>query len=297
MRMMVFGCGYSGRAIARAAMETGAKVFGTSRTGEKAEALAPQGVEAFVFDGTAIDQPLEHALSQVTHLVQSIPPGAGGDPVLSLASDRLAALCPRLTWVGYLSTIGVYGDQAGGWVDEETPCNPAPGRSRERVEAEKAWLAAGEAIGVPVAVLRLSGIYGPGRNAFVNLKRGTARRIVKKDQVFNRIRVEDIARAALFLAQSGHGGTFNVTDDEPAAPQDVIAEAARLMGVEPPTEQPFETAEMTAMARSFYGSNKRVSNKRISDLGFQFLYPDYRMSLNHLWVSRTWDGELPLRKG
>ena len=289
MEMMILGCGYSGLAIARTALEAGATVSGTNRTLEKARALAAQNVDAFVFDGTGLDESLRHALSRATHLVQSIPPGAAGDPLLRLAGENLATLCPKLAWVGYLSTVGVYGDQAGGWADEDTPCTPAPGRSSERLEAEQAWLAAGSAMGVPVAVLRLSGIYGPGRNAFVNLQRGTARRIVKKDQVFNRIRVEDVARATLFLARSFRGGVFNVTDSEPAPPQDVIAEAARLMGVEPPPEELFETAEMTPMARSFYGSNKRISNRRIRDLGFQFQFPDYRMSLRQLWESRSWD--------
>ncbi|CAD7051635.1 NAD(P)-dependent oxidoreductase [Pseudorhizobium endolithicum] len=290
MQMMISGCGYSGAAIAAAGIETGAGVAGTTRTIAKAEALAGKGVEAFVFDGTGLDEALKHRLSQVTHLVQSIPPDAAGDPLLRFADHRLHALCPRLEWIGYLSTVGVYGDQGGAWVDEEAECRPSPGRSQDRVEAEQAWTAAGEAMGVPVAVLRLAGIYGPGRNAFVNLERGTARRIVKKDQVFNRIRVEDIADATLFLAGSGRGGIFNITDDEPAPPQDVIAEAARLMGVEPPPEQPFETAEMTPMARSFYGANKRVSNGRIRRLGFRFSFPHYRMSLQQLWTTGLWRG-------
>ena len=290
MQMMIFGCGYSGTAIAAAGIEAGATVAGTTRTIDKAEALAAEGIEAFVFDGTGLDEALKNTLSEATHLVQSIPPGAAGDPLLRLADGRLRALCPRLEWIGYLSTVGVYGDQGGAWVDEEGECRTSPGRSQERIEAERAWLAAGEGIGVPVAVLRLAGIYGPGRNAFVNLERGTARRIIKTDQVFNRIRVEDIAGATLFLARSGRGGIFNITDDEPAPPQDVIAEAARLMGIEPPPEQPFETAEMTPMARSFYGANKRVSNHRIRSLGFQFRFPHYRMSLQQLWATGNWRG-------
>ncbi|MFN7027504.1 MAG: NAD(P)-dependent oxidoreductase, partial [Pseudorhizobium sp.] len=199
-------------------------------------------------------------------------------------------VCPKLEAISYLSTVGVYGDQGGEWVDEEGQCHPSPGRSQERVEAEQAWLAAGETSCAPVAVLRLAGIYGPGRNAFVNLEKGTAKRIIKKGQVFNRIRVEDIARAALFLAQGGHGGIFNITDDEPAPPQDVIVEAARLIGVEPPPEQPFETARMTSMARSFYGANKKVSNRKMRKLGFEFQYPEYRMSLRQLISSRLWRG-------
>ncbi|MCJ8520353.1 nucleoside-diphosphate-sugar epimerase [Pseudorhizobium tarimense] len=290
MQMMIFGCGYSGTAIARSAVGMGAGVAGTTRTLDNATALADEGVAAFVFDGATITDELATALAQVTHLVQSIPPRAHGDPLLALTGESLRQLCPKLRWIGYLSTVGVYGDQGGDWVDEEGECYPSPGRSQERVDAEKAWLSQGEGMGVPVAILRLAGIYGPGRNAFVNLDKGTAKRIVKKEQVFNRIRVEDIAAATLFLAQGGHSGIFNITDNEPAPPQDVIAEAARLMGVEPPPEQSFETANMTPMARSFYGANKRVSNRKIRELGFSFRFPHYRMSLQQLWTTSDWRG-------
>ena len=173
---------------------------------------------------------------------------------------------------------------------EETPGSPIQGRSIERVDTEDAWAVEADAAGVPIASLRLSGIYGPGRNAFVNLTRGTARRIIKRDQVFNRIRVEDIGGAAFFLGERRLAGLYNVTDDEPAPPQDVIVEAARLMGVEPPLEQDFATAEMTPMARSFYGANKRVSNARIRAAGFQFRFPNYRMSLAEMWSSGRWRG-------
>ena len=295
MQMMIFGCGYSGTAIARSAVAMGVDVAGTTRTVDNATALAAEGISAFVFDGAALADDLVTALAEVTHLVQSIPPGRSGDPLLALTEGGLRQLCPRLQWIGYLSTVGVYGDQGGDWVDEEGECHPSPGRSQERVDAETAWLAYGDAAGTPVAILRLAGIYGPGRNAFVNLERGTARRIVKKDQVFNRIRVEDIAAATLFLAKMAHRGVFNITDDEPAAPQDVIAEAARLMSVEPPPEQPFETADMTPMARSFYGANKKVSNRKIRGLGFAFRFPEYRMSLQQLWTSGEWSGRVASR--
>jgi nucleoside-diphosphate-sugar epimerase len=173
-------------------------------------------------------------------------------------------------------------------VTEDTPVKPVSERSRERVEAEDAWLEHGARQGIPVAVLRLAGIYGPGRNAFRNLAEGTARRIIKPNQVFNRIRVEDIGAATAFLAQRGMGGVFNVTDDEPAPPQDVVSEAARLMGVEPPPEIPFAKAEMSPMARSFYGENKRVSNARLRKAGFEFAFPNYRVSLAQLWATGAW---------
>jgi len=290
MNVMIFGCGYSGQAIAESFKSEGHRVSGTVRTAHKALELATRDIKAFVFDGSPFSEELLTELRETTHLVQSIPPGTEGDPLLKLISGRLRALCPKLEWVGYLSTVGVYGDHGGGWVTEETPGSPIHGRSIERGDTEDAWAAEGRAAGLPVASLRLAGIYGPGRNAFVNLARGTARRIIKKEQVFNRIRVEDIGGAALFLAKGNVGGIYNVTDDEPGPPQDVIVEAARLMGVEPPPELDFETADMTPMARSFYGANKRVSNAKIRAAGFQFRFPNYHMSLAEMWASSRWRG-------
>lgn len=287
MTVMIFGCGYSGKAIAKAFVEKGFTVCGTVRTPEGAEALSHH-IKPFIFDGSAFSDELLAALQEVTYLVQSIPPGKEHDPLLKLVSGRLATLCPKLKWIGYLSTVGVYGDHGGGWVTEETPGSPILGRSIERVDTEEAWTEQGRIAGLPVAALRLSGIYGPGRNAFVNLDRGSARRIIKKDQVFNRIRVEDIGSATLFLAERNLAGIYNVTDDEPCPPQDVIVEAARLMGVEPPPEMDFDTAEMTPMARSFYGANKRVSNEKIRGLGFKFAFPNYRISLAQMWSGNTW---------
>ncbi|MBX4932871.1 SDR family oxidoreductase [Rhizobium bangladeshense] len=289
MHVMIFGCGFSGTAIAEAFAGDGVRVSGTTRSAEKMEALRRAGIEAFLFDGETMEERLVEALADVTHLVQSIAPGKA-DPLLRLLDKDGAGLLPRLEWIGYLSTVGVYGDHKGAWIDEETPCVPVSGRSKERLEAEEGWLAMGRERGVPAAVLRLSGIYGPGRNAFCNLEKGTARRLIKKDQVFNRIRVEDIGAAARFLSARGLGGVYNVTDDRPGPPQDVIVEAARLMGVEPPPEQAFETAELTPMARSFYGENKRVSNAKLKAAGFEFSFPTYPMSLAQLWRDGRWRG-------
>ncbi|MBX5225842.1 SDR family oxidoreductase [Rhizobium sp. NLR9b] len=289
MHVMIFGCGYSGTAIAKAFAGDGVRVSGTTRSAEKMEALRRAGIEAFLFDGETMEEELVRALADVTHVVQSIAPGKA-DPLLGLLNKNGASLLPRLEWIGYLSTVGVYGDHQGAWVSEDTPCLPVSGRSKERLEAEEGWLAMGRERGVPAAVLRLSGIYGPGRNAFCNLEKGTARRLIKKDQVFNRIRVEDIGAAARFLSERGLGGIYNITDDRPGPPQDVIVEAARLMGVEPPPEQAFETAELTPMARSFYGENKRVSNAKLKSAGFEFSFPNYPMSLAQLWLDRRWRG-------
>jgi nucleoside-diphosphate-sugar epimerase len=289
-RFVIFGAGYSGKAFARA-NAAGAQIAGTTRSPGKFEALRQAGVRPLVFDGV-LDDEAAAALAATTHLVISIAPGEAGDPVLEAARPVVRGKMPALRWVGYLSTVGVYGDHGGGWVDESSACRPVSGRSRLRVDAERQWLELGREIGVPVAVLRLSGIYGPGRNAFVNLANGTARRLVKPGQVFNRIHVEDIAGALWHLAGGARGGIFNVTDDLPAPPQDVVAHAASLMGVEPPPEIPFETAPLSPMARSFYGENKRVSNATIKRDGYRFRFPDYRAALEAMWRAGNWvDGE------
>lgn len=290
MRVMIFGAGYSGQAIGAEFLSAGASVAGTTRTQDKAAHLRQSAIRPFLFDGTTISDSLRTELQETTHLIQSIAPGSVGDPLLMLAEGGLHQWMPKLQWCAYLSTVGVYGDHDGSWVTEETVCRPVSARSRERVAAENGWMDAARRDALPIVILRLSGIYGPGRNGFINLSEGTARRLVKPGQVFNRIRVEDIAHATRFLADRQENGIFNVTDHEPAPPQDVVTEAARLMGIEPPAEQAFETAELSPMARSFYGENKRVSNEKIRNLGFRFLYPDYRVSLLQLWKDERWRG-------
>lgn len=289
MRLLILGAGFSGKAIARECRPDFETMHGTTRTTETFDGLRQAGVEPLVFDGTEISAGLADALRTATHLVQSISPAKEGDPFLRLVPD-IAAAAPNLRWIGYLSTIGVYGDRGGEWIDEEAELEPVNARSRERVIAERDWLAAGARMAIPAAVLRLSGIYGPGRNAFVNLANGTARRLIKPGQVFNRIRVEDIGRFARFLIGRKLGGIYNVTDVEPAPPQDVVEYAARLMGVPVPPDIPFETAELSPMARSFYGESKRVSNAKARGLGFEFLYPDYRISLRQMWNEQAWRG-------
>lgn len=290
MRLLVLGAGFSGRAIAQTFKSAGYAVAGTTRSPAKAEALEALGIQVVLYDGETISDGLIQVMKETTHLVQSIAPGKNGDPLFRQGATPLEELMPKLQWAGYLSTVGVYGDHKGAWVNEETPIHPVSARSVERVEAESHWLSCSDDGGVTVAVLRLAGIYGPGRNALRNVAEGSARRLIKKDQVFNRIRVEDIGSAALFLASGKHAGVFNITDDEPGPPQDVVAEAARLMGAEMPPEVPFETAELSPMARSFYGENKRISNAKIRSLGFAFQYPNFRMSLAQMWDEDCWEG-------
>lgn len=285
-QIFIFGAGYSGKAFARANSDA-ATILGTTRSPEKFEALRQAGIAPLAFDGTLTPE-IGAALRKTTHLVISVAPEEAGDPVLNAARKVVLTEMPALEWIAYLSTVGVYGDHGGGWVDETAECRPVSKRSVMRVAAEQEWLKLGDDIGRPVAILRLSGIYGPGRNALVNLENGTARRLVKPDQVFNRIHCDDIAGALWHLADGNRGGIFNVTDDLPAPPQDVVTYAASLMGVTPPPEIPFDGAELSPMARSFYGENKRVANAAIKAAGYSFRYPDYRTAFDHMWKSGDW---------
>lgn len=287
--MLILGAGFSGLAIASAAKRAGWRVFGTSRSPDRFGELERAGVEPLVFDGTNRTPTLDAALRQSTLLVASIAPGETGDPALNIAREEILAAL-RIRWIGYLSTVGVYGDHGGGWVDETAEPKPVSRRSVQRLAAERAWSALAEEKDVPLALLRLSGIYGPGSNALANLAAGTAKRVVKPGQVFNRIHVDDIAGTTMLLAGQRAGGPFNVTDDELAPPQDVVTFAAGLMGVEPPPELAFDDASLTAMGRSFYGENKRVSNARLKALGYHFVHPDYRAALSAMWADGSWKG-------
>lgn len=292
MRIFIFGAGYSARAFARQAAGQAEFIGGTTRSLENFETLDRAGIAPFLFDGkTPVSAQMAQALESTTHLVISAGPDEEGDPVLRQAGGLIAGAMPALSWIGYLSTVGVYGDHDGAWVDEESECRPVSARSAARLAAEEAWRQKAAEARLPLAILRLSGIYGPGRNALVNLERGTARRIVKPGQVFNRIHVDDIAGALTHLAAAKSDGVFNVTDDEPAPPQDVVAFAAALMGVNPPPEIPFEEADLGPMARSFYGEAKRVSNRRLKEAGYGLRHPGYRGALEAMWQDGNWRRE------
>lgn len=278
-RLFCFGLGYSALALARTLMPRGWTVAGTIRTEETRQVLAAEGIEAHLFDrGRPLADP-GGALAGATHLLSSVPPDDTGDPVLDRHAPAIAAAAPE--WIGYLSTTGVYGDRAGGWVDETGDLRPVGTRGRRRVAAEMAWLDLHRTHGSPVQLFRLAGIYGPGRGPFEQVRAGTARRVVKPGQVFSRIHVEDIVQVLLAsMARPNPGAAYNVCDDDPAPPQDVIAEAARLLGLDPPPEIPFEAAELSSMSRSFYEESKRVSNRRIKEeLGVRLRYPTYREGL------------------
>jgi nucleoside-diphosphate-sugar epimerase len=283
MGVFFFGMGFSSLATARAIHQIIADdvpVFGTSRSGERGEELADSPYRLHLFDGESPGATLGPDLRRATHVVLSIPPTEAGDPALRMHRADLDAAA-GLEWLCYFSTVGVYGDFGGAWIDESAPTRPLNQRSAHRVDVEQHWRDYASARGVPLLILRLAGIYGPGRSAFDKLREGTARRIVKPGQVFNRIHVEDIGRVTALAAQRKLAGTFNLADDEPAPPQDLIEYAARLVGVAVPPDLPFEAADMTPMARSFYSDNKRVSNRAIkSALGIDLLYPNYRAGLD-----------------
>jgi nucleoside-diphosphate-sugar epimerase len=287
--LFCFGLGYS---ASHYIAEYGARfdrIAGTVRSREKAAAIAAAGigghkVEAFVFDGSAAAPEAVAAVTDASVMLISVPPRQNGDPVLAHFADTVAA-APHLRAIVYLSTVGVYGDHGGAWVDEATPAAPVSPRSRERLEAEQAWSALGARAGKPMAHLRLAGIYGPGQNALVQVARGSAKRIDKPGQVFNRIHVADIAQAIDAAFARRASGAFNVTDDEPTAQGTPIAFAAELLGETPPAEIAFAQAakDMTPMGLSFYGESKRVRNARLkSELGVALRYPTYREGLRAL---------------
>ena len=277
--ILSFGHGYSAQALSRTLLPQGWQITGTTRSEVKAEALADQGVVPLIFPGDGDgDGDVADAIAQASHLLISAGPDASGDPVLNAVGDMISARARQFEWVGYLSTTGVYGDHQGAWVDENTPLTPSTRRGQWRKDAEEAWQAVP---GLPLHIFRLAGIYGPGRGPFAKVRDGTARRIVKTGQVFSRTHVEDIAQVlAASIAQPAPGTAYNICDNDPAPPQDVIAHAAELLGAPVPPAIPFETAEMTPMARSFYAESKRVRNDRIkTELGVKLLYPTYREGL------------------
>ncbi|MCW5695950.1 MAG: NAD(P)-dependent oxidoreductase [Bauldia sp.] len=285
-RLLIFGLGYSAAAFVATGAGGTASIVGTTRS----TLPAVPGVSWLRFDGTEPVAAVSEAIRSATRILVSAPPDEAGDPVLRHHAGDIAA-APALRGIVYLSTVGVYGDHGGAWVDEGSETRPVSRRSVQRLAAEQSWRALGEA-GVPVALLRLAGIYGPGRNALVNVAEGTARRIVKPGQVFNRIHVADIATAigAAFAARLD--GPLNVADDEPGPPQDVVAFAAALLGVAAPPEVPFDAAALSPMARSFYGENKRVRNDRLKALiGKALSYPTYREGLTALFAAGEGRGD------
>ncbi|MFN0265302.1 SDR family oxidoreductase [Tepidamorphus sp. 3E244] len=281
MRIFCFGLGYSAQAFVRIVLHNKGHVAGTVRGADKAAHLRDEGIETALFDGTAPGEGIADMLKACEGVLVSIAPGEDGDPVLAHHRDDIIAANPKC--VIYLSTIGVYGNHDGDWVDEETPISPQSQRSIARANAENEWIAFGAMTGIDVMIFRLAGIYGPGRGPVEKIRDGSSRRIVKPGQVFNRIHVADIARAVHAGFARPRTAVFNIVDDEPAPPQDVIEYAAHLMGVEMPPEVDFDEADLSPMARSFYSENKRVSGKKAQRmLPFGLKYETYREGIRAL---------------
>lgn len=268
--LLSLGHGYSAHALARRLIPQGWRVIGTTRNATRAGALRADGVEPLLWPGD-----LAPALAAATHILAAAAPDRAGDPFLAGHAAQIAAARPE--WVGYLSTTGVYGDHQGGWVDEDTPLTPGTERGRMRVAAEQAW----QALGLPLHIFRIAGIYGPGRGPFEKVRDGTARIILKPGQIFSRIHVDDIAQVLeASMRRPAPGRVYNLCDDDPAPPEDVLSHAADLLGLPRPPAVPYDEAEMTPMARSFYAESKRVRNDRIKrELGVALIHPDYRAGL------------------
>ena len=284
MNLFCFGLGYCADYLSAKLIKQGWQVSATCRTSEKVAVLEASGIRPVLLSGKKVTVT---DLGKADHILISAPPEQdGSDPVLNFAEAALASLQDQIKWVGYLSTTGIYGDHQGAWIDEETPAGLLSERGQRRVAAEAQWAATG----LPMHYFRLAGIYGPGRNSLRALQNGTARRVVKQGQVFSRIHLADITRILeASMANPNAGRAYSVCDDTPAPPQDVVTYAAELMGVSPPALQDFATAELSPMARSFYGENKRIRNNRIKEeLGVSLEYPDYRAGLSALWKSGTY---------
>ena len=294
--LLCFGYGYTARALARVLLPQGWRVIGTTRRPESLAAIAATGATGLLWPeenvkngvdvdlGTYTDVDINAALDGASHVLISAAPDQNGDPVLQALVGAITQAAPRLAWLGYLSTTGVYGDSGGDWVTEETPIAPSTLRGQRRQAAEQAWRAIP---GLALHIFRLAGIYGPGRGPFAKLRAGTARRVIKPGQMFSRIHVDDIAQVlAASIKRPNPSAIYNVCDDRPAPPQDVISYAAELLGMPPPPEVPFEQAEMSPMARSFYAESKRIRNDRIkSELGVTLLYKDYQSVLTAMLKS------------
>ena len=278
--LLSFGHGYSARALAARVIPLGWRVYGTTRSPNTADKMRADGVTPLIWG----DARITDVLDQVSHVITSIAPQADGDPVLGTYGDAIARNAARYRWVGYLSTTGVYGDHGGAWVDETTPLTPSTQRGRARVQAEAAWQAIPN---LPLHIFRLAGIYGPGRGPFAKVRAGTAQRIIKQGQVFSRIHVDDIAQAvAVSMMHPTQGDIYNLCDDDPAPPQDVIGYAAKILGLPQPPEVDFETADLSPMARSFYSESKRVSNAKVKrDLGITLIHPTYKSGLDAMLAS------------
>ena len=278
-KLLSFGHGYSAAALEKVLDPNIWEISATTRTADKAKKIATRNVKTFIWPSDDISGEIKSA----THILISIPPNEFGDIVLKSYS-KLIKQAKDLKWIGYLSTTGVYGDHNGKWVNESTPLSPSTKRGKYRVIAERQWMALVDDSKIPLYIFRLAGIYGPGRGPFKKILNGTAKRIIKKGQVFSRIHVEDIARVLLgSINNPGLGGIYNVCDDLASPPEDVLSYAASLLQKENPPEIDFLNPKLSEMVRSFYSECKRVENQKIKrELGIELKYPNYKIGLCRL---------------
>lgn len=283
--ILFFGFGYCAQYVAPLLAAQGWQMSASCRDEDKAKWLTDHAITPLMLDGTPLSAA---ALDGVSHILLSAAPSDDGDPALPLLRPALETMAGQMKWLGYLSTTGVYGDHDGAWIDEDTPRGPLGERGQRRVNAETAWGGLAETLDLPIHYFRLAGIYGPGRNQLAALKAGTARRIDKPGQVFSRIHVADIAAILLASMENPQAGrAYNLCDDEPAPPQDVVAYAAMLLGMEAPPLMAFDAADLSPMAKSFYGENKRIKNSRVKqELGITLSYPTYREGLRALFETQ-----------
>lgn len=280
--LFCFGYGYTAEALARRLKPKGWTIAGTTRSAEKAETMNANGVRSHIWTGERFDPTW---LDDATAILISAAPGETTCPAYRAAEEAIAERRDHISWIGYLSTNGVYGDHGGAWVDEDSNLYPTTDRARRRIRAEADWASFGAEWSLPVTIFRLPGIYGPGRSAIDTVRAGKTRRIYKEGQVFSRMHVDDIAAAiAASLEGPQTHDLYNLADDEPAPPQDVIEYACKLLGVEPPPLVPIDDADLSEMAKSFYADNKRVSSKRMKEaLGITLAYPTYREGLEAIF--------------
>ncbi|NNC38482.1 MAG: SDR family oxidoreductase [Acidimicrobiales bacterium] len=277
---VLLGCGYTARAIAPSLRSDGFEVLGTTRNPDNFSEMAAKGVHPLLYQGKITDE-LRRILSRTTHIISSIPPSQSGDPFISSMQSQFgknwSKLLPNIEWAGYLSATSVYGDRQGKWVFEEELLHPSTNRGKARVIAELDWVESG----LPVHIFRIAGIYGPARSAFDRIRSGKAKAVIKKGHISNRIHVHDIATAiaASINAPAPHA-IYNLADDDPCPPQDVLQFAATLLRERAVREVPFDEADLSDMARSFYREARRTSNARIKrDLDWYPQYPSYREGL------------------
>ncbi|MCY4301932.1 MAG: SDR family oxidoreductase [Aestuariivita sp.] len=280
--LLTLGHGYCANALSHLLLPLGWTIYGATRFSHKKSQIRGKKVVPVTFSSDAI----KNLLSEVSHILVSAAPTEDGDPVLAELQNEIKEIVRTVTWVGYLSTTGVYGDHAGGWVNEQTPLSPSTSRGRLRKFAEEQWQAIPD---LPLHIFRIASIYGPGRTSFSKLRKGTARRIIKTGQVFNRIHVDDIAQILMAsINKPNSSAIYNLCDDTPAPPQDVIAFSAKLLNIPAPPEISIDKAGLGALARSFFAENKKVRNDHVKkDLGVTLRYPNYKVGLQQLHA----DGE------